>query len=782
MKCIVLAGGKGDRLWPLSRKSYPKQFIKLQKNHSMFQETIGRNLPFCDEFVVVTNKEYRFIVENQLNVFQGLTYSCILEEMGRKTTAAIILACMQFPLSEIVLVLPTDQLVEGEEYKDAVLRGKELSKEGYLVTFGMDVEEPEERFGYLRYRGEDVLQFTEKPDKERAEEYLRSGEYLVNSGIFMFRVGNMLQELKKYSPELELACRHAYKKRRFIKNSVLYKEEILRQIPAVAIEKSVFEHTLRAKTVQCSFEWKDIGSLEDLKATELQPAESGRQIAYQCENTEIINQCERSTVVANGLSDILIVNTQDALYVGRKGESDALKNIVQENPQMRAFVESNRIVYRAWGSYELLVDDPCYRVKKIQIHPGKTIYAHSHKYRCEHWSVVSGTARIELDGEGTVYGMGDVINVGAKVVHQISNIGMVPLLVIEVSSGENVTEDDMIPAECKDLTETDLGYQVEPYVKLQPAFKDYLWGGTRLKEKYGKKCEYDIIAESWELSAHAEGQCKVESGRHKGMLFREYLDKIGRENLGWKCRTFMDFPILVKLIDAKEPLSIQVHPDDEYALEKENEYGKNEMWYVLDAEPGAYIYCGFDKSVSREEVERRIQDHTVTEILNKIPVNRGDVYFISTGTVHAIGGGLLICEIQQSSACTYRLYDYGRRDRFGNCRELHVEKALDVIDYNPYIPQKFEPETEKGGQYEARQLCCCKYFISTHYSIKGEMELTFTEESFRSLICVGGTGKLEVKDGDADEMGFKEGDSIFLPKSEKTYRVSGECEIIVTSV
>lgn len=124
MKCIVLAGGKGDRLWPLSRKSYPKQFIKLQKNHSMFQETIGRNLPFCDEFVVVTNKEYRFIVENQLNVFQGLTYSCILEEMGRKTTAAIILACMQFPLSEIVLVLPTDQLVEGEGIKMRFCGGK----------------------------------------------------------------------------------------------------------------------------------------------------------------------------------------------------------------------------------------------------------------------------------------------------------------------------------------------------------------------------------------------------------------------------------------------------------------------------------------------------------------------------------------------------------------------------------------------------------------------------------------------------------------------------------
>ena len=144
MKCIVLAGGKGDRLWPLSRKSYPKQFIKLQKKHSMFQETIGRNLPFCDEYVVVTNKEYRYIVENQLSVFQGLTHSSILEETGRKTTAAIVLACMQFPLSEIVLVVPTDQLVEGEEYKDAILRAKELSKEGCLVTLGMDIEEPED--------------------------------------------------------------------------------------------------------------------------------------------------------------------------------------------------------------------------------------------------------------------------------------------------------------------------------------------------------------------------------------------------------------------------------------------------------------------------------------------------------------------------------------------------------------------------------------------------------------------------------------------------------------
>lgn len=782
MKCIVLAGGKGDRLWPLSRENYPKQFIKLQKNHSMFQETISRNLPFCDEFVVVTNKKYHFIAENQLSVFQGLTHSYILEEIGRKTTAAIILACMQFPLSEIVLVVPTDQLVEGEEYKDAVLRGKELSKEGYLVTFGMDIETPEERFGYLRCKGEDVLKFTEKPDKEEAAAYLRRGDYLVNSGIFMFQVGNMLQELKKYSPGLEQACRGAYKKRHHDRNSIVYTESILLQIPAVAIEKSVFEHTMRAKAVHCGFGWKDIGSLEDLKATELQPADSGRQIAYHCKETEIINQCGRSTVVANGLDDILIVNTQDAVYIGKKGESGALKNIVQENPQMSTFVESNRVVYRAWGTYELLVDDPSFRVKKIQIHPGKTIYAHSHRYRSEHWSLISGTARIELDGTGGTYGMGDVINVEENMVHQVSNIGVIPLLIIEVSSGENVTEDDMIPAESRDLTEADLGYQIEPYVKLQPAFKDYLWGGTRLKEVFGKKCEYDIIAESWELSAHSEGQSTVASGRHKGMLFGEYLDKIGKESLGWKCRPLADFPILIKFIDAKEPLSVQVHPDDEYALEKENEYGKNEMWYILDAKPDAFIYCGFSREVSRSEVEKRIRENTVTEILNKVSVNRGDVYFIPAGTVHAIGSGLMICEIQQSSACTYRLYDYGRKDRFGNYRELHIENALDVMNCSPYVPQKFETPVEKGEQYESRLLCCCKYFISVLYCIEGEMELVFEEESFTSIVCINGAGSISLKDGETDEMKFRAGDSIFLPKSEKIYRIAGKCEVIVTRI
>lgn len=782
MKCIVLAGGKGDRLWPLSRKSYPKQFIKLQKDHSMFQETIARNIPFCDEFVIVTNKEYRFIVENQLSVFQGLTHSCILEEVGRKTTAAIILACLQFPLSETVMVVPTDQLIEGEEYKDAILRAKELSREGYLVTLGMDIEEPEERFGYVKYDGEEVLKFTEKPDKQEAIAYWNSGEYLVNSGVFMFCVGNMLQELKKHSPQLDTVCRYAYKERKYIKKNVLYTKNVLEQIPAVPIEKSVFENTQQAKVVHCRFHWKDIGSLEDLKATELQTADAGRQIAYRCKDTEIINQCKRSTVVANGLKDVLIVNTPDAVYVGQKGKSEELKSIIQEYPQMGGFMDSSRVMYRAWGRYELLVDESNYRVKKITIHPGKTIYAHSHRYRSEHWSVVSGTARIDLDGNSAVYQMNDAVNVGHDIVHQISNIGMTPLIIIEVSVGENVSEDDMVSIESRDLTEVDLGYQLEPYVKLQPAFKDYLWGGNRLRAVYHKKCDYDIIAESWELSAHEEGQSSVVSGRHKGMLFGEYLDKIGKESLGWKCQALTRFPILIKFIDASEPLSIQVHPDDEYALETENEYGKNEMWYIVDAEPDAYIFCGFQREVSKEEVERRIEEHTIIEVLNKIPVKKGEVYFIPAGTVHAVGKGLLICEIQQSSACTYRLYDYDRRDRFGNYRELHIKKALEVIDYHAYTPQRFEDSIVKEKEYEVRTLCCCKYFMTTLYRIKGEVEIAMTEESFTSLICIRGSGVLSVRDSDTEAMEFTAGESIFMPKSEKICHISGECEMIITRV
>ncbi|NLL79569.1 MAG: cupin domain-containing protein [Clostridiales bacterium] len=806
MKCIILAGGHGDRLWPLSRKNYPKQFIRIKKSHSLFQEAIARNIPFCDEFIIVTGKEYEFIVENQMNAFQGTTYRCIYEEIGRKTTAAILMACMELSLSELVFVVPTDHLIEGESYRDSVLRAKELCRQGYLVTLGMPVRKPDTRFGYICHDGEWVRSFVEKPDEDQALKYMQSGDYLINAGMFLFRAGDMLRELKLCSPEVYDCCIRAYEERQNEKNGIFLPEEMLRKIPAVPIEKSVFEKTKRAMVVPGRFFWKDIGTLEDLEsvagaedAAASMPVQSGGdalglsegacQIQYRCKNTGILNQCANRAVVANGLTDTVIVNTRDAVYVGRKGESGELKRILEESDALRKFYETGGVVYRKWGTYEILVRESNYVVRKLTVHPGKTIYAHKHMERTEHWSIVEGTARVTLDGRETICGRNEVVRIVPNMVHQLSNIGMEPLIFIETSVGEHVREEDLVSVQSADLTETELGFAVEPFVRLQPAYKDFLWGGTRLKEQYGKQCEYDIVAESWELSAHPSGQSVVASGRHRGQLFGDYLETIGKKYWGWKCQPLSAFPILIKFIDARDKLSVQVHPGDEFALEKEGQYGKNEMWYIVDCEPEACIYCGFKQDVTKQDVEKCMEEGTILTILNRIPVQKGESYFIPSGTVHAIGAGIFVCEIQQSSDCTYRLYDFERRDKYGNQRALHLDKALQVLDYHKYehadVPEKLSvlPEKERNPGWVfaesglVRTLSRCKYFECVLAQVKERVTIQVEEESFVSAVCIRGAGSIRTeKEGRLYSMDFQAGDSLFLPAESRNCRIEATAE------
>lgn len=794
MKCLVLAGGRGDRLWPLSRQHYPKQFIQLWQNHSLFQETIARNIPFCDEFIIVTNEEYRFIIEDQMKSFQGISYRCVFEEVGRKTTAAIALSCMGLSMSELVFVTSASQMVSGESYKDAVLLAKEMARDGALVTIGMEMERPEQRFGYIHFDGDRVLDFTEKPDEKQLGEYAGSKEYLINTGMLLFQAGEMLGEIKQFEPQIYDALCHVFGSKSNRQGALFFSKEYLEQVPAVSIEKLVLERTKRAKVVHGLFQWKDIGSLQDLEDVDRETVSGGYQVQQGCENVTIINECKRRLVVASELSDVMVVNTKDAVYVGKKGTSDQLKQIMRDHEEVAPFFRDGRVSYRSWGTYELLVDEKNHRVKRIMIRVGKTIYAHKHLLRSEHWSIVSGTARITLDGETKVYEAGSCVDIGKGMAHQVSNAGDEPLYVIEVSMGSNVTEDDMVSLQSRDLTDADLGYKSEPVVKLLPAYTDYLWGGSRLKTIYGKQCDYDIVAESWELSAHEAGQSVVASGRHKGMRFGNYLTMIGKERLGWKCQSLPDFPILIKLIDARDKLSVQVHPDDEFALTNENQYGKNEMWYVLDCEEGAGIYCGFNRQVTREEVAQRVQDNTILEILNWIPVKKGDVFFIKAGTVHAIGAGILICEIQQSSNCTYRLYDYDRRDKFGNLRQLHLDKALDVLDYSKYEPLQEDMEmtsvSDQGNQqrreilpgefgYGGKLLGRCKYFECFDYQIAGEQNLPLDPNSFVSIMCVEGEGELQSGD---TLLSFRAGDSMFAPAGEGRVSVFGKCELVVTHV
>ena len=303
-------------------------------------------------------------------------------------------------------------------------------------------------------------------------------------------------------------------------------------------------------------------------------------------------------------------------------------------------------------------------------------------------------------------------------------------------------------------------------VLLKPAFKDYIWGGTRLRTEYGKDCDYDRIAESWELSAHKDGQSIVSSGEYSGKTLTEYIDACGSEILGTRGVAFEMFPILIKFIDAKDNLSIQVHPSDEYALKNEGEYGKTEVWYVLSAEPGAALYYGFNREITKDEYRRRIADNTITEVLNRVEAKAGDVFFIKPGTVHAIGSGLMICEIQQNSNTTYRVYDYDRRGADGKPRELHIDKAVDVSVLAP-------------SDQADRLIAKCKYFTTERIEVSDKAVLEVDRESFRSIIVTDGCAKIKMNEAELD---VKKGDSVFVPAQSGSIEIDGSCGILLSYV
>ena len=313
--------------------------------------------------------------------------------------------------------------------------------------------------------------------------------------------------------------------------------------------------------------------------------------------------------------------------------------------------------------------------------------------------------------------------------------------------------------------------------KLTPAFKDYIWGGTRLRDEYGKNCSLDKLAESWELSCHKDGASVVSEGCDKediGITLQEYIEKHGKGILGTDCERFDSFPILIKLIDAKDNLSVQVHPDNDYALRVEGEYGKTEMWYVVDCDEGAELLYGFKHKITKEEFAARIADNTLLEVTNSVPVHKGDVFFIEAGTLHAIGKGILIAEIQQNSNTTYRIYDYGRVGNDGKPRELHVEKAKEVTELAPAKNYPAAPVEEHNG-FTSRLLGKCEYFTTALLEINGCAELDADEKSFNSLLVLDG----EIKVGGITA---SKGDSIFVTAGTGIYSAEGKAEVILTKV
>lgn len=312
-------------------------------------------------------------------------------------------------------------------------------------------------------------------------------------------------------------------------------------------------------------------------------------------------------------------------------------------------------------------------------------------------------------------------------------------------------------------------------MKLAPVFKELIWGGTRLKDEWGFETELGNIAEDWALTCHKQGKSAIVNGELSGKTLEEIVND-SPEVVGTNAEKFPYFPILIKLIDAKDNLSIQVHPENEYALKNEGEFGKTEMWYVVDCSDDAELIYGFKNKISKEEFAQSIQDNTLLDKLNVVKVKKGDVFFIEAGTVHAIGKNVLIAEIQQNSNTTYRIYDYNRLGADGKPRELHVKKASDVAVTEPAkYPIAPMGKTEIFDGYDMTLLAECELFTVKKYDVKSSVTIATDSTSFKSVLVIGGEGKI-------DGMPFKRGDSFFIPASFGDAKVEGECEIIVTNI
>ncbi len=315
-------------------------------------------------------------------------------------------------------------------------------------------------------------------------------------------------------------------------------------------------------------------------------------------------------------------------------------------------------------------------------------------------------------------------------------------------------------------------------LKLIPASKDYLWGGENLKKDYNKTTDCSPLAESWELSVHPDGPSLIDHPDYKDTNFKQYIEQ-NPTLLGTNASKFPYFPILTKFIDAKQSLSIQVHPNDEYGQRVEKEFGKTEVWYILDAKEDAYIYYGTNKNITKEEMRQRIEDNTITDVLKKAPVKRGDIAFIEAGTIHAITEGIIILEIQQNSNSTYRVYDFARVGKDGKLRELHIDKAIDVSTLTPIENEVIPCVMTQNDGYQHGIVSYCDYFKVDRYLVDTKVTLTASDDSFIAITFIDGSATISANNETYECI---KGDTFFAPANLGEVTISGQTEFITAKV
>ena len=456
---VIISGGVGSRLWPISRALHPKPFIPLPGGGTLIRRTYARaaGLAGVDQIVTVTNRDLLFLTADEYAevAAPGVRNTFLLEPFGRDTAAAVALAALQVARDNpdaVLVVLPADHLILDEvSFGAAVAKAAAIASTGRIVTFGMKAESPETGFGYIEAEGDTVLRFVEKPNAERAAQFIASGRFFWNSGMFCFAARSMIAAMQELCPDVLSNARTALEKARTSdaadRVTVEIDKDAFAAVPAVSIDYAVMEKARNVGFVPCSFDWSDIGSWNVL--SKLVPADdSGNRTTGETMLHDVTNcyvHSEDRLVGLVGVSDLLIVDTPDALLIAHKDKAQEVKDLYNRlKAEGHEAATVHRTVHRPWGTYTVLEEGPRFKIKRIEVKPNARLSLQAHHHRSEHWVVVSGTAKV-VNGQSEILlatNQSTYIPCGHK--HRLENPGILPLVMIEVQSGEYLGEDDIV--------------------------------------------------------------------------------------------------------------------------------------------------------------------------------------------------------------------------------------------------------------------------------------------------------------------------------------------------
>ena len=454
---VILSGGSGTRLWPLSRGHYPKQFLPLVSAHTMVQETLLRlaGIDGLQAPIAVCNEEHRFMMAEQLWDIDAKPATIILEPAGKNTAPAVAMAALTASSEDdVLLVLPADHVIADVlVFHRAVIQARELAEQGYLVTFGIVPTEPETGYGYIKRAASqhgaafDVAAFVEKPDLETAKGYLATGEFFWNSGMFAFKAGSFLAELEKFNPRMLAVCRQALKAATVDLDFTRPNRELFLSCPADSIDYAVMEKTDKAVVIPLDAGWNDVGSWSALwDVTDKDPfgnAISGDVLTFDTQNSFIHAQNKLVAVV--GVHDLVVIETDDAVMIASKDRVQEVKQIVNQlKLNGRSEADIHRKSYRPWGHYDLVDSGDRHQTKRIVVKPGGKLSVQKHHHRAEHWVVVKGTAMVTKGEEKILVTENESIYIPLGIVHCLENPGVIPLEIVEVQSGSYLGEDDIV--------------------------------------------------------------------------------------------------------------------------------------------------------------------------------------------------------------------------------------------------------------------------------------------------------------------------------------------------